>query len=171
MTTTRKALAGLLLVSAGLACERPSPVRHSVTIAVPYEIDTLDPHAKDQTAYNAIAAHFYESLVSTDGAMQIHPCLATRWENPDPLTWIFHLRPGVRFQNGAALSSADVVYTFQRLLHTPTLQISGYIQYVTEASALDARTVRIRTARPVAVLLSKLRFVGIVPAGSSFSKS
>ena len=48
--------------------------------------------------------------------MSFTPDLATTWESPDPLTYVFHLRHGVHFHNGAPLTSADVKFTFDSIL-------------------------------------------------------
>jgi len=44
------------------------------------------------------------------------PALAASWEQPNPLTYVFHLRSGVRFQDGRALTARDVVWTFNSIL-------------------------------------------------------
>ena len=49
------------------------------------------------------------------------PALAESWEQPDPLTYVFHIRPGVRWHdkapmNGRALTAKDVEYNYHRLL-------------------------------------------------------
>lgn len=157
----------LLALVVGPGCGRPrrgSP--ETLGIAVPYEIETLDPHARDQLGANAIAAHFYEPLVTTDAAMQIHPCLARRWENPDPSTWIFHLRADVFFQDGRRFQAEDVVSTFDRLQKNPDLEIAHYAQYIAETRALDPVTVQVRTTRPLSVLLTELRFIDIISRGT-----
>ena len=44
--------------------------------------------------------------VSRDEHFQLQPWLAERWEIPDPLTYIFHLRSGVSFHDGRPLTAA-----------------------------------------------------------------
>src|SRR5262245_19522199 len=77
----------------------PPPAEQPLTIALPYEVITLDPHAKDKLGSNATLSNLYEPLVTTDKELRILPCLATSWESPDPRTWIFHVRPGVLFHS------------------------------------------------------------------------
>jgi len=163
----KRALAAILPLFIAAACRSPAANRGSITLSLPYELDSLDPHARNSITYFAIASQFYEPLVSTDADMQIMPCLAQRWDNPDLSTWIFHLRQGVRFHDGRPLRAEDVVYSFERLLKNPNLEIAGYLLYIAEVKALDSSTVRIRTTRPLAVLLNKLRFIAIVPFGST----
>ncbi len=161
--------AGLAL-AAGLAalagCAGRGPARDTLAISVPYELDTLDPHARNRLPNFAVASHFYEPLVTTDRSLAIQPCLATRWDNPDLLTWVFHLRPGVTFAGGHPLRAADVVYTFRRLLGSRDLAMAGYVQNIRSVKALDPLTVEVKTGTPMSILLNKLRFVLVVPEGS-----
>src|SRR6185437_13154149 len=53
----------------------------------------------------------FDALVRKDDHYNLQPWLATGWEQPDALTWLFHLRDGVRFQDGRPLTAEDVAYT------------------------------------------------------------
>jgi len=119
----------IILQICSVSCQKNSAIQeqHQIAIAVPYEIDTLDPHVRNSLSTFAVLSHFYEPLVTTDAEMRIQPCLATSWENPDLLTWIFYLRRGVKFQDGKTLDSGDVVYSYQRLLHGKNLEMAGYL--------------------------------------------
>lgn len=154
---------------ASLDCGRGATRSSPLVLSVPYEIDTLDPHAKDRLSESAIDHHFYEALVSTDAEMGVHPSLALRWDNPDLLTWVFYLRPGVRFHDGRPLTASDVVYSFERLLKNPKLERGLYIVQIASVRALDPNTVEIRTHKPTAVLLSKLSNVFVVREGRTHS--
>jgi len=162
----RKPVLAIALLAAACGRARP-PLGDSVRISVPHEVVELDPHAKNQLAAFSVVSQIFEPLVTTDGSMQIQPCLASRWESPDPSTWLFHLRENVHFHGGKLFDAGDVVYTIDRLLHTPDLEMSGYLLYIGSVDALDAHTVRIRTTKPLAVLLNKLRFIPIVPRGAT----
>ena len=155
--------------AAAASCARRPAERplDAITISVPYEIGTLDPHASGSAGSLSIASNFYEPLVASSAALRPEPALASRWENPDPLTWIFHLRPGVRFHSGRRLRASDVVYSFDRLREGRDLELSVYADDVAEARALDSSTVRLRTREPVTILLNKLQYVFIVPEGST----
>lgn len=133
---------------------------------MPYEVEQLDPHARNALSSFALTLQLYEPLVTTNLDMQIEPCLARRWENPDPSTWIFHLEPAVVFHSGKRMQAEDVVYSFERIQKNPALEMGGYTIYIRSVKALDPTTVEIRTTRPLAVLLNKLRFVAIVPSGA-----
>ena len=81
----------------------------------------LEPPGLDPTvgAASAIAEvvlyNVFETLtkIQPDGTVQ--PLLATHWESSaDQKVWTFHLREGVRFQNGEPLTAETVKYAFER---------------------------------------------------------
>ena len=57
----------------------------------------------------------YEKLVTLGQDLSVEPTLATKWDSPNGKVWTFILRDGVTFSNGQPFTSADVVYTMNRL--------------------------------------------------------
>jgi peptide/nickel transport system substrate-binding protein len=160
--TGRAAVVGLAL--SALFCGRAAaPKPRSVTLSVPYELESLDPHARNRLSDFAVLSNVFEPLVTTDASMSIKPCLAERWDNPDYVTWVFHLRERVTFHDGRTLTADDVVASFQRLLTNDALEMGGYIWNLASVRALDEKTVELKTIAPMSILLNKLRFVLIVP--------
>jgi len=156
-------------VASSVRCAR-RPATHpsaTITISVPYEIETLDPHASGSAGGTAIASNFYEPLVGTDATLRPRPALATAWENPDPLTWTFHLRRDVRFHSGRPLRARDVAYSIARLRSGGNLELAPYAYDIDDVQTPDAFTVRLRTREPVTILLAKLQYVFVVPDGAS----
>lgn len=167
-TATRWFVIALSLLIVGCNSSNPSIKKEApLRIALPYEPETLDPHARSTISSYCLTANFYEPLVASDANMKLHPCLAQFWENPDPTTWIFHLQPGVHFHDGKLLEPRDVVYSFQRLLTNKNLDVSALLTDVSEVKAIDANTVRIRTQVPISIFLNKISFITIIPDGSS----
>ena len=71
------------------------------------------------TAYNSVD-RLVETQSGDDGTPVIVPSLAESWDVSDDGTeYTFHLREGIEFSNGSALTSSDVLYTFTRLLTHP----------------------------------------------------
>lgn len=84
--------------------------------------DTVDPQCT--SGYYNVALNVFDRLVEVhvdeNGVSAIGPSLATQWTvSDDGLNYTFTLREGVRFSNGAALTSSDVGYTLKRLLVHP----------------------------------------------------
>ena len=71
----------------------------------------LDPRVGTDEASEHIDELMFDSLVKKDEHFNPQPWLATSWDQPDPLTYIFHLRTDVHFHNGLALTSRDVKWT------------------------------------------------------------
>ncbi len=85
-----------------------------VTISQP---SSLDPAWEYDTASQDVIINVYETLVFPDKSSPTNmvPLLATSWDvSSDGLTWTFHIRPGVKFQNGDPLTPEDVAYSFWR---------------------------------------------------------
>lgn len=136
-----------------------------VHISVPHEIATFDPHATGTLSHLTMVLHVYEPLVTVDADLKLRASLAQDWENPDARTWVFRLRPGVKFQSGRPLRARDVVYSLRRTIDSPGE--TSLAPYVEEVSAPTESTVRVRTFRPFSALLNKLRFALIVPEGAT----
>jgi len=113
-----------------------------------------------------IARNLYEGLVEYDRSLSPVPCLAVSWETPEPLTWVFRLRPGVRFHDGKALGAEDVVHSILHARNSPDNHLRSHLEPVAAVEAQDGATVRVTTAVPVSELIHLLTSVGIIPAGS-----
>jgi peptide/nickel transport system substrate-binding protein len=77
----------------------------------------LDPHLTSAYSSYAVLQNVVEGLTTFDDDIKLQPDLATSWEQSDDgLTWTFHLREGVKFSNGREMTSADVLFSFQRIM-------------------------------------------------------
>ncbi len=163
-------LAGVVPVAALLAtgCPAPRPADSSLPLRLVLEAGpvTMDPHLSSDFHTTNVLGQVYEGLTLLDASLRVKPALATSWETPNETTWIFHLRPGVQFHNGRALTAEDVAFSLRRAQELPGSDIAGYLSAVKSVQALDPATVEIDASQPSATLLSKLAFVSIVPADS-----
>ena len=140
------------------------PEIERLVVAAPHQLISLDPHSQDTLSTFAILGNVYEGLVGSDAELRVRPALAERWESPDPLTWLFRLRPGVRFHDGHQLRAADVVHTLRRLADDHRLDVRLYVWNLASVDAPDPMTVRVRTRTPWPTLLAKLTQVYVVSA-------
>lgn len=63
---------------------------------------------------NTVLSNVCESLFRWNADLTTSPGLATGVENPDPLTWIYTIREGVKFHDGTEMTAADVVASMLR---------------------------------------------------------
>ena len=138
----------------------------TVVIGTPYELRTLDPHVDDTLSAYAALGSLYEPLVTTDADLRNRPCLAESWANPDALTWVLRLRPGVRFHSGRPLRARDVVYSIERPLGGRDTGVRRHLAEVASVLERGPLAVEIRTRVPDPVFLNRLRFLYVVPEGA-----
>ena len=60
----------------------------------------LDPRVGTDGQSEHIDELMFDGLVQRDAKFHYAPALAESWEQPDPLTMVFHLRAGVHFHDG-----------------------------------------------------------------------
>ena len=116
-----------------------------------------------------IGALVFDALVHKDEHFDLQPWLATRWERPDPRTWVFHLRPGVRFHDGKPLTSDDVAWSILSMNNgTLVTSKAGSFADVTAVMVRDPLTVEVQTSAPDPGLLFNLSdgLFGVVEKGA-----
>ncbi len=99
----------------------------------------------------------YDSLAMINKDGDITPLLAVSWENVDPVTWIYKLRPNVVYQNGEPFTSKAVVQFLSWLISdkgrgTSAGQVVNGITRVASVRAIDDLTVEIKTTVPSPIL-------------------
>jgi peptide/nickel transport system substrate-binding protein len=147
----------------------------AVTLLIESNPANLDPRFATDGQSQHLDGLLFSSLVERDDKMVLQGDLAESWETPDPLTYIFHLKPGVTFHDGSALTSADVKSTLDFIRdpanHSPK---RGTYRLVSTIEAPDPATVIIRLTSPDASLLWNLcrPALGIVPvhAAANFAQ-
>src|SRR5215204_2363084 len=83
-------------------------VKDSWVVGQGDEPGTLDPPNYWTTADSATGAHIFDTLVDIQGPdLQMVGIMAERWENPSPTVWRFHLRQGLRAQEGGEVKAED----------------------------------------------------------------
>jgi peptide/nickel transport system substrate-binding protein len=162
----RLAVAVLCVALLGSACS-PSlpPDPQIITIAVRSGPTTLDPRQGNDESSQRVSQLVFNSLVEWGDDLRVHPALAERLENPDPRTWVAHLRRGIRFHDGHELTSRDVVYTFSAFVDPSFISpLKGGYKLLRGVTALDDYTVQFTLAEPFAAFPIQLVLPPIVPA-------
>jgi peptide/nickel transport system substrate-binding protein len=130
---------------------------------------SLDPRVGTDAQSEHIDELLFDGLVARDASFHFTPALAESWEQPNPLTLVFHLRAGVRFHDGRLLTAQDVAWTINSIRTGVVIspKAAAYAS-VERVEAQEARTVVFHLKRADNFLLTNLSTgaMGIVPEGS-----
>ena len=158
-----------MLFGGGCSSNRGAEEPGTVNFLIESMPANLDPRIGTDAQSQHLDGLIFDSLLAHDAQMNIVADLAERWEARDPVTYIFHLRQGVKFHDGRPLTSADVKFTFDSILDgTVKTPKRGAFRMVTAVEAPDDSTVVFHLREPYASFLWNLTKpgVGIVPRGS-----
>ena len=78
--------------------------------------ETIDPALNSAVDGGNMILHTFECLLTWDQDSKLAPGQAESWEtSEDGLTWTFHLRDGLKWSDGSALTANDFVYSWRRV--------------------------------------------------------
>ncbi len=162
-------LLSLLVASLLLAACAAKPDPDTVVLIIESSPTNLDPRVGLDAQSERIDSLIFDDLLTRDDHLNVQPQLAERWEIPNPLTYVFHLRHDVKFHDGHPLTSRDVKWTFDSLLEGRIRSTkSAAYRFVDHLETPDDNTVVFHLKEPFSTLLWNLSdgAVGIVPYGS-----
>jgi peptide/nickel transport system substrate-binding protein len=129
----------------------------------------LDPRIGTDAQSEEIDGLIFDGLVQRGGHKDLVPDLAQSWETPNPLTYVFHLRRGVKFHDGRPFTSTDVKYTLDSI-KSGAVQTTkrGSFDLIQSVDTPDDATVVIHLREPYASFIFNLSrlAIGIVPKDS-----
>jgi peptide/nickel transport system substrate-binding protein len=127
---------------------------------------TLDPGNPVKRETETIIRNMYDGLLTRDAKMNVVPELAESWKQTDPVTYEFHLRPNVKFHDGAPFTAEDVKFSIERILNgkiggqiSPRKDLLGPMIRV---DAVDPLTVRFVLKDPWPLLPAMMPFQEMV---------
>ena len=112
----------------------------SLRFAIQNELRTLDPVIGfDDVTFFALHPLFDTLVDYAPHAIQLIPRLAERWTiSPDGRRYVFELRPGIRFSDGAPITAAHFKYSLERALTSPDSPFTSFLFSIAGASDLAA---------------------------------
>src|SRR5437773_9560458 len=122
---------------------------------------TTDPHSQNEGLTYNINHLVYEFLVGRDKKLDLVPELAVSWQQIDPTTWRFKLRPGVKFHDGTPFTADDVVFSFQRAA-SETSQLRVYANASGIPKKIDDLTVEFTTNGPNPIELEHIASINVM---------
>ena len=161
------------------ATEAASTGSKVIRYAITNEPPTLDPQLINSMYGATLDYHLFEGLMRSNSGT-IEPGCAESYElSEDGLTYTFHLRDGLTWSDGVALTANDFVYGIQRLVNPATASPSSFMGTIMKNAskvmsgelpveelgvvALDDSTVQITLENPAGYFLGVLSTSGYYP--------
>ncbi len=141
----------------------------TLRIAMAAEPTSADPQHYAAAPNSTLHDHVFESLVELDARLKAGPSLATGWSRRDDRSWVFELREGVRFHNGAAFTAADVQFSFCRIVNNEAELASSFSSTIRRIAGVVTETphrIVITTREPEPLLPSDLSSIRIISAST-----
>ena len=152
------------------ACSPSTKDPHTLTFLIESSPNNLDVRQGTDSQSERIGELIYDPLVRKDSHFNLQPWLATSWDRPDALTWIFHLRAGIHFQDGHPLTAADVAWSIRSITNGAIITAkAGAFKSITAIETPDPLTVIVHTSTPQPSLLFNLSdgLFGVVEVGAA----
>ena len=135
--------------------------RTDLNLRIGDAFSTVDPHNLSLNSDIMLSRQIYEPLYWINDEGEEIPMLATEYSvSEDGLTWTFHLREGVTFQNGDPLTAQDVVYSYERCFDNAYMQEK--VEAIDSVTAPDDSTVEMHLKYQFSPLMEKIAAIGIV---------
>lgn len=160
-------LGGALLSLVG--CSSQKPEANTLRFLIESSPNNLDLRQGTDAQSERVGGLIYDALVKKDAHFILQPWLATSWERPDPLTWVFHIRNNVHFHDGKPLTADDVAWSIRSMIDgTLVTAKGGNFADIASVEASGPLTVKVRTKQPDASLLFNLSdgLFGVVEKGA-----
>ena len=151
--------------AAGIVSAAPLPAQSKQLDVVPSaDLPNIDPVFASVVITRIFGMMVYEELFAWDNNLQPRPEMVQNWStSPDELIWQFTLRDGLKFHDGAPVTSADVIASLKRWMQKDIVGQKIGAAMVDE-SAINDKTIELKLKQPVPYLTFALgSAIGQVP--------
>jgi peptide/nickel transport system substrate-binding protein len=151
------------------ACRPSQSDSRTVKFLIESSPNNLDLRQGTDSQSERIGELIYDPLVRKDDHFNLQPWLATSWERPNAVTWVFHLRSGVRFHDGKPMTAEDVAWSIRSMTNGALISAKGgAFADVVSVTVSDPLTLAVVTAKPSESLLFNLSdgLFGVVERGA-----
>ncbi len=147
--------------SSKAASNGASPELHWGVVTFPGPIDWTK-NVSTGSQIVAIESLSVQNLMEFEPDGKVKPGLASSVSHPNPTTYIYRIKPGIRFSDGKPLTAADVVYSLDRNVTGKESWTKESWEDVSSISSRGSATVVVKLKRPSAIWEDILAFSGEV---------
>ncbi|HEX9016377.1 MAG TPA: ABC transporter substrate-binding protein [Chloroflexota bacterium] len=116
---------------------------------------TCDPYKSSNLSALQSFDLFYNALSRFDDGLKVVPDLAESWQTPDPTTYIFKLRSGVKWHSGKDFTAEDVAYSWNKILDPATgAAYRSLFTPIQKVDVVDPLTVKMTLSSPYSPLIN-----------------
>jgi peptide/nickel transport system substrate-binding protein len=133
------------------------------------DANTLDPLLRNSTPEFNINLHIFDMFLNRNSeTLEIEPSIVEKWESVDDETWHFTLVDGATFHDGTPVNAEAAVFSFERAAKK-TIGDKNIVQSLAtqigfvSATAVDEKTVEVKTSKPAAIFPDLLTSFEICP--------
>ncbi len=147
-----------------------------LAVVVGPEPDTIDPALNSSVDGGTLIVHAFEGLMTLDKNASPIAGQAEKWDvSEDGKTYTFHLRDGLKWSDGSALTASDFVYSWNRAIAPETAAdyeymfdcIEGYSEGNLNVTAIDEKTLEVKLVTATPYFLELCAFPAYAPVKQS----
>ncbi|MDQ6967850.1 MAG: ABC transporter substrate-binding protein [Mariprofundaceae bacterium] len=145
------------------ACQQQVAEPGELRIGVAQLPISLDPRFSTDAASYKIQALMYRGLIRLGDDFIPRADIASSWQHPDALTWVFELKKDVYFHDGSRLQAKDVAATLRGVLNKDlSSPLRASFASIESVDVLSPYRLRLNLNKADSSLLTRLS-LGIVP--------
>jgi len=123
----------------------------------PWKVFTANIDFYLRGVYELLVNYDYRPFNDYRSTYKLVGALAASWETPDTSTYVFHVRPNVRWHDGTPFTAADVQWSIQFMSDPANAIAAGdHFKSVDSMTLVDAQTLQIKTKQPQVAFLNGL---------------
>ena len=129
-------------------------------------VHVLDPVTDIDPCNTGPLSGIYDVLIRTNPDGSLAPGLATSWSLPNPTTFEFKLRQGVKFQDGTPFNAQAVADSIKRGQTDPRSTLTGSLSVIKSVKVVDDHTVDLELTAPRGGILASTfaGYAGMIPS-------
>jgi peptide/nickel transport system substrate-binding protein len=152
--------AGLVLVVGALLTTAPAQSQSTLRVAPETLSRIVDPHFTTSFTTRDLGYLIYDTLFAIDENFEPKPQMVESYTvSPDKLTYVFVLRPGLKWHDGQPVTAADCVASIHRWASRDSMG-QTLTKFLASLDATDARTIKLVLTEPYGLVLDSLAKIG-----------